>query len=107
LKRQNGWSPLHFSAEGGHVDACRALISDGADVNRKTDVRTLPPTLLTSSQREITPLYLAIAGRHVEAAELLISKGARVVDMADVRICHCVISPEIVWLVGPPFRCEI
>jgi hypothetical protein len=33
----NGWTPLHESVRGGHMDAIKLLVEHGADVNLKTN----------------------------------------------------------------------
>lgn len=33
---ENGWTPLHEGARGGHLDVVKLLVDNGADVNHKT-----------------------------------------------------------------------
>ncbi|QOJ78899.1 ankyrin repeat domain-containing protein [Infirmifilum lucidum] len=57
-----GWTPLHYAADGGHLEVARLLLDRGADVNtRDNDGRT--------------PLDLARAMGHKEVVELLESVG--------------------------------
>ena len=35
---QNGWTPLHFAAQSGHILVVEALIAAGADVNAFNEV---------------------------------------------------------------------
>ncbi len=35
---QDGWTPLHFAVEGGHVEVMAALIGAGASVNHANKV---------------------------------------------------------------------
>lgn len=35
-KDSNGWTPLHESARGGHLEAVKLLVENGADVHAKT-----------------------------------------------------------------------
>lgn len=39
LAAQDGWTPLHHAAAGGHSEIVRALISKKADKSRKSLVR--------------------------------------------------------------------
>lgn len=43
---QNKHTPLHSAALGGHVQAVSALLVNGADVEAKDEVGSLPQTLL-------------------------------------------------------------
>lgn len=45
-KDENGWTPLHEGARGGHVEVVKLLIDNGADINMETEAGE-------------TPLYLA------------------------------------------------
>jgi ankyrin repeat protein len=59
-----GWAALHFAAREGHLDAARALIEAGADVDQPNDAD------------KTTPLLTAIVNGHYDLAKLLIEKGA-------------------------------
>jgi Ankyrin repeats (3 copies) len=39
----NGWTPLHESVRGGHIDAIKLLVEHGADVNSKTNMDGATP----------------------------------------------------------------
>jgi ankyrin repeat protein len=64
-KGRNEKAPLHWAAQGGHVDVVQYLIAKGANVND------------LNIQKE-TPLVYAAEGGHLKVAELLIAKGANV-----------------------------
>jgi ankyrin repeat protein len=59
-----GWAALHFAAREGHIDAARALIAAGADINQPND------------GDRTTPLVTAIVNGHYDLAKLLVEKGA-------------------------------
>jgi ankyrin repeat protein len=59
-----GWAALHFAAREGHLDAARALVEAGADINQPND------------GDKTTPLVTAIINGHYDLAKLLIEKGA-------------------------------
>jgi ankyrin repeat protein len=65
---------LHLGAFGGHLDACRLLLANGAEV----DALTLP---LERSEGGDTPLMRAVWGRSLAVAELLLEAGADVDDV--------------------------
>lgn len=65
---------LHLAAFGGHLDACRMLIANGAEV----DALTLPIERRESGD---TPLMRAVWGRSLAVAELLLEAGAEVDDV--------------------------
>ena len=65
---------LHLAAFGGHLDACRLLLANGAEV----DALTLP---LERSASGDTPLMRAVWGRSLAVAELLLEAGADVDDV--------------------------
>lgn len=65
---------LHLAAFGGHLDACRMLIANGAEV----DALTLP---LERRESGDTPLMRAVWGRSIAVAELLLKAGADVDDV--------------------------
>lgn len=36
-KDGNGWQPLHEAARGGHIEAVKLLVNNGADINAVTN----------------------------------------------------------------------
>ena len=64
-KGHNEKAPLHWAAQGGHLEVAKFLIAKGANVNE------------LNIQKE-TPLVYAAEGGHLKLAELLIAKGADV-----------------------------
>jgi ankyrin repeat protein len=61
-----GLSALHFAARDGYIDAARALIAAGADVNQ-----------LSAGDRS-TPMLVAVINGQFDIAQLLIAHGADV-----------------------------
>lgn len=59
-----GMTALHFAARDGHLDATRALVDGGADVN------------LPSAGERTTPMVEAIINGHLELAQFLLDRGA-------------------------------
>jgi ankyrin repeat protein len=64
-KEKDGWTPLHFAAEGGHKEVAELLIAAGADVNARDNWGR-------------TPLHEAAYHSNKEIVGLLIAKGADV-----------------------------
>src|SRR5690242_7277516 len=58
-------TPLMYAAREGHIDAAKALIDAGADVN-------------AADKNVITPLFMAISNNHIEMARFLIDRGANI-----------------------------
>ena len=61
-----GLSALHFAARNGQLDAARALIDGGADINQ------------VNKADQSTPLVTAASNGHFELAKFLLDKGADV-----------------------------
>jgi uncharacterized protein len=59
-----GWAALHFAAREGHIEATRALIDAGADINQPND------------GDKTTPLLTAIINGHYDLAKVIIERGA-------------------------------
>eukprot|EP01104_Vermistella_antarctica_P020786 TRINITY_DN904_c0_g2_i1.p1 TRINITY_DN904_c0_g2~~TRINITY_DN904_c0_g2_i1.p1 ORF type:complete len:191 (-),score=35.76 TRINITY_DN904_c0_g2_i1:95-667(-) len=70
MRDASGYTPLHYAARGGRLEACRVLLDRGADANAVT--------LAGHS----TPLQRAAFVGHLEVVVLLTSRGA-CVDAAD------------------------
>ena len=60
-----GWTPLHWAASRGHKELVELLITNGVDVNTKTDDGS-------------TPLHEAARQGRTETGEVLITKDADV-----------------------------
>jgi uncharacterized protein len=61
----DGWTPLHLAAFFGHAELAKALLDQGADVDRQS-----------SNHMKNRPLHAAAAGGHVPLVELLLKRGA-------------------------------
>ena len=68
VKDSNGRLPLHMAAIGGHGDACRALISLGADINA---IDSDGATALHLAAESKKALLLLIVCARVENAKLI------------------------------------
>jgi ankyrin repeat protein len=58
-------TPLMYAAREGHLDAAKALLDAGSDVN-------------AVDKNAITPLFMAISNNHMDMAHLLIDRGANI-----------------------------
>ncbi|HUI54117.1 MAG TPA: ankyrin repeat domain-containing protein [Bryobacteraceae bacterium] len=58
-----GMTALHYAAREGHIEAVRALVEGGADINRL-------------SADKFSPLVEAVANGHFDAARYLLDRGA-------------------------------
>jgi ankyrin repeat protein len=58
-------TPLMYAAREGHLEAAKALIAAGADVNEV-------------DKNAIGPLFMAISNNHMDMAHLLIDRGANI-----------------------------
>ncbi len=65
IKGRNEKAPLHWAAQGGHLEVVKYLIAKGGAVNE------------LNIQKE-TPLVYAAEGGHLKVAEVLLAKGASV-----------------------------
>lgn len=57
----NGMTPLHYAAQDGRADVCRALMDHGAEAEAKT------------SPGNIVPLWLAAYHGHLDVVKCLAS----------------------------------
>ncbi len=79
-----GLAPLHFAARQGHLDAIRALVAGGADINQ-------PAADLT------TPLLVAVINGHFDAARVLIEQGANVKLTSDNGVTPLYAVLNVQW----------
>ena len=85
-KTENGWTPLHFAAWKGNLEAVKLLTAKDADVNvkMKYGYPSSAPTEKYQRSWDInlaggkTPLYFAVESGNLEIVKLLVSKGADV-----------------------------
>jgi hypothetical protein len=63
VKDVYGWTPLHYSAENGHVEIAGLLLQNGAEVNVRSNYGN-------------TPLHLAAIRGQVDVLHLLVENGA-------------------------------
>ena len=59
---ENGWTPLHFAAQNGHVDLIQLLVKHKANINRQTN-------------DEESALHLAAKNKHWDAFATLLALG--------------------------------
>lgn len=68
---KDGFSPLHFAASSGRLEAARAILLHGADINMESAAGSPPDSALVG-----TPLHRAIEAKDAKMLELLLSFGA-------------------------------
>jgi len=83
---QGKFTPLHWAAYGGHIEAAKVLIAKGADVNAGSEYAV--------------PLYWAVRKNHPNFIRLLVDEGADVnaKDMYDRTVLHWAVTPAVVEL---------
>jgi ankyrin repeat protein len=81
LRNDKGLLPLHLAAADGQLQAVRALLDAGANVDDRDETR-LPDGKVSSSGR--TPLHLAVMAGKPAVARLLLDRGADVNAPDDV-----------------------
>jgi ankyrin repeat protein/predicted DNA-binding WGR domain protein len=65
-KSREGYAAIHYAVLGNHIDAVRALVENGADVN-------------LNGKDRMTPLSIAACNGYYEMTKFLLSKGAKVI----------------------------
>ena len=77
---RGGWTPLMYAAREGAIDAARALVEAGADMNAvalpQTDVRLTPDVRKNAEKVGTTAMVYAIINAHFDLAAMLAEKGA-------------------------------
>ena len=63
-KAQQGVTPLHVAAAGGHADAVRLLVRHGAALDERTDEGHTPLDLATSLGHDVVVQLLSDAASH-------------------------------------------
>ncbi|KAL6078974.1 Ankyrin repeat domain-containing protein 39 [Balamuthia mandrillaris] len=71
LLDSDGYSPLHYAARNGHLEACRLLLEEGAEANVRTP------------GGGATPLHRAAFCGHAEVVRLLLERGKADASMLD------------------------
>lgn len=79
-----GLAPLHFAARQGHIDAVRALVAGGADINKRAGDQT-------------TPLLIAVINGHFDVARVLIEDGADVTLTSDNGVTPLYAVLNVQW----------
>ncbi|HEX6362566.1 MAG TPA: ankyrin repeat domain-containing protein, partial [Albitalea sp.] len=77
---RGGWTPLMYAAREGSLEAARALVDLGADLNAvalpQTDVKLTDELLKDADRVGTTALVYAIINAHFDTAAMLLEKGA-------------------------------
>jgi ankyrin repeat protein len=105
---RGGWTPLMYAAREGALDAARALVELGANLNavalpqtdvKLADVRKLPDSVGT------TALVYAIMNAHFDVAAMLIDKGANpnIVDTSGMAALYGAVEMSTLqWVQSRP-----
>ncbi len=80
-----GLTPLHFAAREGYVDASRALIAAGANVNQVSD------------GDKTSALLIAVINGHFDLAQVLIEKGANVLLASAAGVTPVYAALNVQW----------
>jgi len=107
---RGGWTPLMFAARQGGIDAARALVEAGADLNAaalpQTDVPLKPEDLKANEQGVgTTALVFAIINSHFDLAAMLLEKGAdpNRTDIAGMAALYAAVDMNsLQWTQGRP-----
>uniref|UniRef100_A0A7S1AYJ4 Uncharacterized protein n=1 Tax=Noctiluca scintillans TaxID=2966 RepID=A0A7S1AYJ4_NOCSC len=70
-RAEQGWTPLHFAAHGGHQLACEVLVSYGADVNAADDMEMRPLHRAAVSGNPEVCNFLARSGGDLAATDVM------------------------------------
>jgi uncharacterized protein len=84
---QGGLTPLLFAVRQGHVDAVKALVDVGANVNQ------------VSAGDKTSPLLMAVINGHFDLAEYLVDRGADVTLASEGGVTPAYAALNIQW--GP------
>lgn len=84
-QKMGGYAPLHYAARQGNVEATRALLDGGADINEP------------SGSEQTTPLLLAIHNGHYDVARVLVERGADVNKVNVMGLAPLYATIDVQW----------
>ena len=127
-----GWTPLHYSAERGHLEVSRILLEGGADKDAQEHEDLMTPLFIAAAEGHpdivallleagsnkdqpqrggATPLFTAAANGHLDSVRLLVESRAAINqadDRSETPLIASVGHLEIVkLLVASGARCDI
>jgi ankyrin repeat protein len=82
---QGGLTPLLFAARQGHIEAAKALLDAGADINEP------------SKGDNTSPLLMAIINGHFDLAQVLIERGADVRSASENGVTPLYATLNVQW----------
>ena len=89
IEFEDGWTPLHWCADKGHLEIAQALIDAKADVNAK-------------NEEGFTPLHWCAQEGHLDIARAMINAGAEFDDFEKAEVIRILQAFSQHWPSDPP-----
>ena len=70
--KNNGWTPLHFAARNGHLEACRAIMGKTVDKNPKANDGLTPKDVARNNGHLVIVKLFTKFAEHLEILKQLL-----------------------------------